>query len=103
MMTNKTNLKKSFMSNNRKKVKLTKVNIISLIDMLKKIYDDGADYIDIEGVPTDGEEDSIKIDVKPEYYTAGADQSDPEYMVTEQDYEEEFPPVSEDDINDLIE
>ena len=47
MMTNKTNLKKSFMSNNRKKVKLTKVNIISLIDMLKKIYDDGADYIDI--------------------------------------------------------
>ena len=44
MMTNKTNLKKSFMSNNRKKVKLTKVNIISLIDMLKKIYDDGADY-----------------------------------------------------------
>ena len=59
MMTNKTNLKKSFMSNNRKKVKLTKVNIISLIDMLKKIYDDGADYIDIEGVPTDGEEDSI--------------------------------------------
>ena len=39
--------------------------------MLKKIYDDGADYIDIEGVPTEGQEDAIKIDVKPEYYTEG--------------------------------
>ena len=37
--------------------------------MLKKIYDDGADFIDIEGKPTDGQEDMIKISVKPEYYT----------------------------------
>ena len=28
--------------------------------------------------------------------------TDPEYMVTEQDFEEEFPPISDDDINDLI-
>ena len=38
--------------------------------MLKKIYDDGADFIDIEGeATTDGTEDMIKISVKPEYYT----------------------------------
>ena len=29
--------------------KLRKVSIMALIDMLKKIYDDGADFIDIEG------------------------------------------------------
>ena len=34
--------------------KLRKVSIIGLIDMLKKIYDDGADFIDIEGEATDG-------------------------------------------------
>lgn len=85
-----------------KKVRLRKVNIVSLIDMLKKIYDDGADYIDIEGVPTDGEEDLIKIDVKPEYYTTLEEEEEPEYMITEQEYEEEFPPIDDDDINDLI-
>jgi len=86
-----------------KKVRLRKVNIVSLIDMLKKIYDDGADYIDIEGVHTDGDEDLIKIDVKPEYYTTLEEEEEaPEYMITEQDYEEEFPPIDDDDINDLI-
>ena len=86
-----------------KKVRLRKVNIVSLIAMLKKIYDDGADYIDIEGVPTDGDEDLIKIDVKPEYYTTlEEEEGAPEYMITEQDYEEEFPPIDDDDINDLI-
>ena len=89
-------------------IKLRKISIISLIDMLKKIYDDGADFIDIEGKPTDGQEDMIKISVKPEYYTdeeTGENRiydTDPEYMVTEQDYEEELPPISDEDINDLI-
>jgi|TARA_R100000479_G_scaffold128306_2_gene66997 hypothetical protein len=88
--------------------KLRKVSIIGLIDMLKKIYDDGADFIDIEGEATDGSQDMIKITVKPEYYTDSEQgeekeyDADPEYMVTEQDYEEEFPPISDEDINDLI-
>lgn len=92
----------------KKPVRLRKLSIIALIDMLKKIYDDGADFIDIEGEKTDGTEDMIKISVKPEYYTnaeEGKDKeydTDPEYMVTEQDYEEEFPPISDEDINDLI-
>ncbi len=88
----------------RKKFKgLRKVSIIGLIDMLKKIYDDGADFIDITGEPTKGgKEDVIKIEVKPEYYTDEVNDTDPEYMVTEQDYEEEFPPISDEDINDLI-
>jgi len=99
-MINKTNLKNSFMS--KKKIKLSKINIIALIDMLKKIYDDGADYIDIEGVPTEGQEDAIKIDVKPEYYTEGTKPSDPEYMVTEQDFEEELKELSDDDLDNIV-
>ena len=53
-------------------------------------------------------QDMIKITVKPEYYTDSEQveekeyDADPEYMVTEQDYEEEFPPISDEDINDLI-
>lgn len=88
----------------RKRFKtLKKVSIIGLIDMLKKIYDDGADFIDITGEPTkEGNESVIKIEVKPEYYTEESNDTDPQYMVTEQDYEEDFPPISDEDINDLI-
>ena len=88
-----------------KPVRLRKLSIIALIDMLKKIYDEGADFIDIEGEKTDGTEDMIKISVKPEYYTneEEGNNTDPQYMVTEQDYEEdEFPPINDEDINDLI-
>jgi len=79
-----------------------------MIDMLKKIYDDGADYVDIEAHPTDGKQDMIKVTVRPEYYIdedtqeSETSDADPEYIVTEQDFEEEFPPISDEDINDLI-
>ena len=88
--------------------KLRKVSVIGLIDMLKRIYDDGADFIDIEGEPTDSDQDMIKITVKPEYYIDQETEenkmydTDPEYIVTEQDYEENLPPISDEDINDLI-
>tara|TARA_R100000988_G_C3993506_1_gene164259 strand:+ start:897 stop:1175 length:279 start_codon:yes stop_codon:yes gene_type:complete len=91
------------MSEGKKFKGLRKVSIIGLIDMLKKIYDDGADFIDIMGEQAEeGKEDVIKIEVKPEYYTDEVNNTDPQYMVTEQDYEEEFPPISDEDINDLI-
>lgn len=83
---------------------MRKVSLISLIDLLKQIYDDGADYIDIEGEQTDGEEDMLKITVRPEYFTEiESNEDDPDYVVTEMDYEEEINPIKEDDdINDLI-
>jgi hypothetical protein len=89
----------------RKKFKtLKKVSIVGLIDMLRKIYDEGADFIDITGEPTkEGNESVIKIEVKPEYYTEEVNDTDPEYVVTEQDsIDLEFPPISDEDINDLI-
>ena len=83
---------------------MRKVSLISLIDLLKQIYDEGADYIDIEGEQTDGEEDMLKITVRPEYFTEiESNEDDPDYVVTEMDYEEEINPIKEDDdINDLI-
>tara|TARA_R110002072_G_scaffold261233_1_gene419830 strand:+ start:173 stop:448 length:276 start_codon:yes stop_codon:yes gene_type:complete len=86
------------------KMTMRKVSLISLIDLLKQIYDDGADYIDIEGEQTDGEEDMLKITVRPEYFTEiESNEDDPDYVVTEMDYEEEINPIKEDDdINDLI-
>lgn len=86
------------------KMTMRKVSLISLIDLLKQIYDDGADYIDIEGEQTDGEEDMLKITVRPEYFTEiKSNEDDPDYVVTEMDYEEEINPIKEDDdINDLI-
>ncbi len=92
----------------RKFTKLRKVSVMSLMDLLKRIFDEGADFIDIEGEPTDGEEDMIKISVRPEYYVDNneegqeSNQSDPEYLITEQDYEDDLPPISDEDINDLI-
>tara|TARA_R100001224_G_scaffold72885_1_gene44594 strand:+ start:492 stop:779 length:288 start_codon:yes stop_codon:yes gene_type:complete len=88
---------------------IRKVQIISLIDTLKKIYDDGADFIDIEGKPSKGNEDVVKISVRPEYYTnpeTGHNKmydTDPEFMLTDEDFEDLFPsPLSDKDINDLI-
>ena len=51
---------------------------------------------------------NIEPAVLPEYYIPeqDPDNTDPEYMVTEQDFDEkldlEFPPIDDDDINDLI-
>jgi hypothetical protein len=86
------------------KMTMRKVSLISLIDLLKQIYDEGADYIDIEGEQTDGEEDMLKITVRPEYFTEiESNEDDPDYVVTEMDYEEEINPIKEDDdINDII-
>ena len=86
------------------KMTMRKVSLISLIDLLKQIYDEGADYIDIEGEQTDGEEDMLKITVRPEYFTEiESNEDDPDYVVTEMGYEEEINPIKEDDdINDLI-
>ena len=71
----------------KKNLKLNKVHISSMIAILTQLFEEGADYIDIEGEDNGSEEsDVIKVIVKPEYYTN----------------EEEINPLSEDDINDLI-
>ena len=95
----------------QKKLKLNKVPVSSLIQILNHLFEDGADYIDIEGEPQPGKEnDVIKVTVRPEYYVdvngkSGQKEDDPEYLFTESPYEEpkeEINPLSDEDINDLI-
>jgi hypothetical protein len=90
-------------------LKLNKVPISSLIRILSSLYEEGADFIDIEGEKQEGEKnDVIKVTVRPEYYTTENSESeqhetDPEYLLTEvKPPEEDINPISDDDINDLI-
>lgn len=90
-----------------KPIKLNKVPIANLIQVLTHLYEEGADFIDIAGEETPGEQnDIIKVTVRPEYYnTEDEEQSetDPEYLVTEvKPPQEDINPISDDDINDLI-
>jgi hypothetical protein len=52
----------------KEKVTLRKIPIRILIDTLVEIYEKGADYIDIVGIPDDTQ-DEIGITVREEYYT----------------------------------
>lgn len=51
----------------KEKVTLRKIPIETLIATLVEIYDKGADYVDIVGIPDDTQ-DEIGIIVKEEYY-----------------------------------
>lgn len=88
-------------------LKLRKIPLEPLIQILQDLYDSGADYIDISGEQNgEGEslKDIIQITVKPDYM------SDPEDVAEniEMDYSEDDIPdttrtLSDDDINNLIE
>lgn len=53
----------------KEKVTLRKIPIRILIDTLVEIYEKGADYVDIVGIPDDTR-DEIGIMVREEYYTS---------------------------------
>lgn len=96
----------------KKSINLNKIPITSLINVLQHLYEEGADYIDIQGEHTPGDEnDVIKVTVRPEYYVgelddddSEQDKTDPEYLFTEIEEEpkEDINPISDDEINDLI-
>ena len=97
-------------------MKLSKIPLEPLIQILTDLFDSGADYIDISGEASeeDGKpKDIIKITIKPEYLIA----NEPIEMIedeegnqhVEMDYsddhyvEKEDPrSLSDEDINDLI-
>lgn len=57
------------------KVTLRKIPLQVLIDTLVEIYEKGADYVDIVGVPDDTQ-DEIGLIVREEYYTTSDNPSD---------------------------
>jgi len=97
-----------------KPLKLIKVPVTQLMQILHELYEDGADFIDIEGQHRpNASSDVIKVTVRPEYYETNIDdddndsqeKTDSEFLLTEVRYEpasDKISPLSEEDINDLI-
>jgi len=70
-------------------MKIVKIPLAALLDILTDLYDSGADYIDIEGQENiEGLElkDMMKIIVKPEYLSK--DEERDNNILTEEDEEE---------------
>lgn len=76
---------------NKNIITLQKIPIKNLMEILSELYNDGADYIDISGVPN-VEQDVISIFVREEYMN-----EDEEY-----DEEECNGDLSDEDLNQLI-
>jgi 3-dehydroquinate dehydratase len=75
---------------NNKIITLQKIPIKNLIEILSELYDDGADFIDISGMPNE-DQDVISISVREEY------------MNQDEEYDEESNgDLSDDDLNQLI-
>jgi hypothetical protein len=96
-------------------LKLRKIPLGALIEILQDLWDGGADYIDLSGEQNDDGDtpkDMIHITIKPEYILHEEGDDDViEENVTQEieiDYSEDDIPdvtrktLSEDDINDLI-
>lgn len=93
----------------KRTLKLTKIPITAMMQILADLFEDGVDFIDIEGEENEikGESDRIKVTIRPEYYS-----SQPEIeLELEQDQEgaSDFltqikidKKLTDEDINDLI-
>lgn len=82
---------------NNNEIILKKIPLKLFLDVLTRAWNDGADYIDIIGIP-DKIQDNIGIAIKEEYYT----KENPE---EEFDIEVELDtdkPLEDDDLNELI-
>lgn len=75
---------------NNKIITLQKIPIKNLMEILSELYNDGADFVDISGMP-DEDQDVISIFVREEY------------MNQDEEYDEEYNgDLSDDDLNQLI-
>ena len=84
-------------------LKLSKIPITLLIQILGELFEEGADFIDIEGSSSKDEEESdvIKVTTKPEYYS-----EEPEIFIELEDNvnddDDDDDKLTDEDINDLI-
>ena len=94
-------------------LKLRKIPLQALIEILQDLYDNGADFIDLSGEQKDengSSRDLIQITIKPEYmlHDERNDDDDEESEEIELDYSDDdvsdtkSRSLSDDDINDLI-
>ena len=92
-------------------LKLRKIPLQPLIEILQDLYDNGADFIDLSGEQKDengSSRDLIQITIKPEYMLHDESNDDDNDDEIEMDYSDDDIPdtksrsLSDDDINDLI-
>lgn len=92
-------------------LKLRKIPLQPLIEILQDLYESGADYIDLSGEQSDNRttpKDIIQITVKPEYILHDDEDDDDVTQEIELDYSDDDKPntikksLSDDDINELI-
>lgn len=85
----------------KKSLKLNKIPITALMQILGELFEDGVDFIDIEGEGSEKEEESdrIKVTVRPEYYS-----EEPEIFtkLEQEDTIDNDEKLTDDDINNLI-
>jgi hypothetical protein len=93
--------KKNTINMAKKSLKLNKIPITALMQILGELFEDGVDFIDIEGEGSGKEEESdrIKVTVRPEYYS-----EEPEIFtkLEQEDTIDNDEKLTDDDINDLI-
>lgn len=80
---------------------LRKIPLKILLDVLTKAWNDGADYIDIIGVPNEVQ-DNIGIVITEEYYTKGDAEEDPEEEFDIEVDLDSSEPLDDEDLNQLI-
>ena len=93
-------------------MRLRKIPLGPILEILQDLFENGADYIDISGTNNDEGEsprDSIKITVKPEYLMDYGDDDDGDVLELDQEIEMDLSnnidipkSLSDEDINDLI-
>lgn len=93
--------KKNTINMAKKSLKLNKIPITALMQILGELFEDGVDFIDIEGEGSEKEEESdrIKVTVRPEYYS-----EEPEIFtkLEQEDTIDNDEKLTDDDINNLI-
>lgn len=85
-------------NNNENVVSLQKIPVRMLLDILTDIWERGADFVDIIGVP-DAVQDNILIKVNTEYFNAINEE---EYKIEIEEEEEEKNENDDITFNDLI-
>ena len=83
-----------------KSLKLEKISLEMLINLLTDLYEQGVNYIDIIGVKED-DKDTVGIAIHEEYMEEGAPELDEKYFDGTYTDDVELN-LTDDDINDLI-
>lgn len=69
---------------NKNEIRLKKIPLLVLLEALKDVYERGADYVDIIGVPG-VEQDSIGIAINREYFAPEDEENDDDDSITDED------------------